>query len=442
MEKKGLNIEKKGMSQIETSEKQSWRPIAFNWAGMLIAVPMLMIGGTLGGGMSFGTLIIAAVIAYALIALIMSLVGSISSDMGIPAALAVTKAFGDKGSTYLTSLIFLVGCIGWFAMQNAAAGAAVSMLFGMFGVNFPAWAGSIILGIIMVATSVLGFHYIKRVNYVIVPILIVSVLYGVVHSIIQADGGMATIFANVPETQITLAAAISICIGTLAVASVVCGDFFRYSRGRKDTVLASFIGVVPMAIFVLGAGAVMAIGAGQSNITLIFAGMGLHFVGMLVLILATWTNTSNHIYIGGLACMKVFNLKDKQRPIVTMILGAVGVALAITGVLDLIVGFVTLLAAIAPPVAGVIIADYWIIGRGKPENWYRVKGFNWIGIISWACGAIVGRFFSFYSTALDAILVAIVLYIILYAIFGKTSLAGQGRLTLTGEEETADKSEA
>ena len=88
-----------------------------------------------------------------------------------------------------------------------------------------------------------------------------------------------------------------------------------------------------------------------------------------------------------------------------------------------------------PPVAGVMIADYYIFGKAKPENWYRVKGVNWIGILSWGVGAVAGLFFSFFSSGFDSILAATIAYIILNALLGKTSLAGQGRLPLPGEEE-------
>ncbi|MCK9217773.1 MAG: hypothetical protein M0P77_07650, partial [Firmicutes bacterium] len=66
-----------------------------------------------------------------------------------------------------------------------------------------------------------------------------------------------------------------------------------------------------------------------------------------------------------------------------------------------------------PPIAGIMIADYWIIGKGKPENWYPVKGINWIGILSWAAGSIVALFFSFFSPALDGIIVCLISYLIL-----------------------------
>ena len=71
-------------------------------------------------------------------------------------------------------------------------------------------------------------------------------------------------------------------------------DFTRYQRTRKDTVLSSAIGVMPAGMAMLILGAVMTRIAQQYDISLVFSNIGLPFLGMVVLILATWTtNTTN-----------------------------------------------------------------------------------------------------------------------------------------------------
>ena len=49
-----------------------------------------------------------------------------------------------------------------------------------------------------------------------------------------------------------------------------------------------------------------------------FAGLGLPVLAMLVLILATWTTNTGNAYMSGLAVCKMFSIKDKDRPKVTM----------------------------------------------------------------------------------------------------------------------------
>ena len=65
------------------------------------------------------------------------------------------------------------------------------------------------------------------------------------------------------------------------------------------------------------------------------------------------------------------------------------------------------------PTMGVILADYWIIGRGKPENYRMPDGFNWIGIISWLCGYAVIKLIPYGVPFAQGIIIAAALYVIL-----------------------------
>ena len=56
------------------------------------------------------------------------------------------------------------------------------------------------------------------------------------------------------------------------------------------------------------------------------------------------------------------------------------------GILDHLALFIDLLGATLTPMAGVIMADYFILKKGRPESWKYTEGFNWIGIASWIIG--------------------------------------------------------
>jgi len=43
-----MAVEKKAMAPIGKNERQSWPSIAFIWIGIIICVPVLMVGGMLG----------------------------------------------------------------------------------------------------------------------------------------------------------------------------------------------------------------------------------------------------------------------------------------------------------------------------------------------------------------------------------------------------------
>ncbi|MBQ3032455.1 MAG: cytosine permease, partial [Anaerotignum sp.] len=120
--------------------------------------------------------------------------------------------------------------------------------------------------------------------------------------------------------------------------------------------------------------------------------------------------------------------------IATLGCGVLGTVLAMLGIANAMESYISIVSALVPPVAGVVIADYWIVCKGNPENWKPVKGVNWIGIIAWILGALVALFFSFFSTAVDSIVVSMVSYLVLNTVLGKTGLRGKGEITI--EEAT------
>jgi cytosine permease len=434
--KKTFNMERKALSRILDSERQSWTSIAFIWIGTMICIPMLMVGGLFSGVMTLSSIVMAAAFGFAICCIIMVLTGIQGTDLGLPDTMCATRAFGDRGSSMLMSLIILIAQLGWFGVQTATCATAFNTLMGYWNVAFPFWISCIIWGAVMLFTAVYGFKFMKVLNYIAVPALLVMCIYGATRSI--AIVGFETLLQYTPEANMPMASAVSTVIGLFAVGTVINSDYSRYSRSRNDTIKATVLGVLPAAVLMIAIGAIMALSAGNYDITAVFASMGLPVISMLVLILATWTTNTGNAYTAGLAAMKVFGFKDELRPVVTLICGALGTIIAIAGLATVLQSFIGVLASLVPPVAGVMIADYWIIGRGNRENWYPVKGFNWNGIIAWVAGSIVALFFSFYSPALDGIIVCCVAYLALNAVFGKTAMAGQGRLNLEEIVETIE----
>ena len=156
--------------------------------------------------------------------------------------------------------------------------------------------------------------------------------------------------------------------------------------------------------------------------------------------LATWTTNTGNAYMSGLAACKMFSVKDKHRPIVTMIVGILGIVMAIMGLADFLNTYISIIGAVVPPIMGIIIADYWVICKGNRNIWKPKKGINWVGIISWVLGggfALLETLgiLTVLSPALDGVIIAFAAYIVLYKLLQNTSLIGQGDLTI--EEATA-----
>lgn len=427
---KNSTVEKKALSRVTSEQRQSWYSIAFIWVGTMICIPMLMVGGMLSASMTFTNVLLACFLGFAICSLLMILVGIQGTDLGLPSSMCGTKAFGDRGSSYLLSVSIFIGQMGWFGIQTATCASAFVTLMDYWHISFPFWLSCLIWGAVMLVTAVYGFKWMKWLNYIAVPALIIMCLYGMIHAITVTGWDNIVSVTPDPANTMGMAPAVSTVIGLFAVGATTNPDYTRYAKSRGATIMATALGVIPAAVLMFMVGAVMSLSAGTYDITAVFASMGLPVLSMLVLILATWTTNTGNAYTSGLAAMKVFNLKDDRRPMVTMLCGAAGTVMAMAGLANAMQGFINIISAMVPPIMGVVIADYWIMGGGKPERWNPVRGFNWCGIIAWACGCIVALFFTFFSAALDAVIVSCVVYCVLYPLLGKGTMGGQGDITL------------
>ena len=377
---------------IKEEQRQSWQSIAAIWAGGMICVPCLMIGGVLsGGGLSLAQIFISILIGYGLICMYMIFIGMQACDTGLPVSVLASGALGEKGARYIISILLTIACVGWFGIQSATCGAAfASMLASMMEIEASTVMKaicSIIWGIIMLATACAGFKGLKWLNYVAVPLLVIVCLYGLIAGIVKNDG--ATAIANyAPAASAGLVFGISMVVASFALGGVISADYCRFAKSRGDVVKSSIVGVIPAGLFMLVKGALMSIVTGQYDISEILASLGGPFLGLIALVLATWTTNVTNAYSGGLSLSNLLGFDESKFKITTGIAGIIGTVLAAVGLLDAFQGFLSLMSALIPPLAGVIIASYWIIGKGKKENFKIKAGFSAVGVIAFIFGAL------------------------------------------------------
>ena len=422
--------------EVSESQRQSWLSIAAVWAGGMICVPCLMIGGVLaGGGLSLGEISASILIGYGLICAYMIFIGMQACDTGLPVSVMASGALGEKGARYIISILLAIACVGWFGIQSATCGSAfANMLASMMGTEAtPAMVTvcSLIWGVIMLATACAGFKGLKWLNYVAVPLLVIVCLYGLVAGIVKNDGG-AAIANYAPEASQGMVFGISMVVASFALGGVISADYCRFAKSRGDVVKSSIVGVIPAGLFMLLTGALMSIVTGEYDISAILASLGVPFIGLVALVLATWTTNVTNAYSGGLALSNLLGFDESKFKITTGIAGGIGTLLAAFGLLNAFQGFLSLMSGLIPPLAGVLIAAYWIVGKGKKENFKMRPGFSAPGVISFLVGAVLacitgGTFANFpglvaalpflntpfFVGPVNGIIVSLVLYVLL-----------------------------
>ena len=83
--------------EVRPEQRQSWQSIAAIWAGGMICVPCLMIGGVLsGGGLSIVEIIASILIGYGLICAYMIFIGMQACDTGLPVSVMASGASAKR----------------------------------------------------------------------------------------------------------------------------------------------------------------------------------------------------------------------------------------------------------------------------------------------------------------------------------------------------------
>lgn len=404
------------LQPVPMEERKSWIDVAMIQAGILICVPSLMLGGMLAEAMPMSQALLSGIVGYLVTALLMVVIGIIGSDIGVPTCVVASGSFGRQGSSKLVSALFMISMIGWFAVQNDVCGSAFSNLLGQaFGIALPVPLSTAIWGVIMLITAVYGIDALDKLNKIAIPALIVVTCIGCFMAVSRF--GLDNLYQPVEQTM-SFIDGVVLTVSFMATGALNAPDFTRYQRTRKDTFLSSVVGVMPAGVAMLVLGAVMTRIAAQYDLSLVFCDIGLPVLGMLVLILATWTTNTTNAYSAGLNAVMVFGLAENKRSAATVVLGVIGTALAVFGIAGYFEDFLYLLGDTFMPIVGIFIIDYWVLARGKAELYRFREGWHWSGLVALVCGFAATRL-PFGISFINGMVVAAALYFVLELVLRK-----------------------
>lgn len=378
-------------AEIPAQKRQHWISVALIWIGCMICVPSLLVGQTLIQGMTFPKALLAGAVGYALVLVITILQGSQASDLGRPTVVIAKPSFGSGIANYLFSFVITIALIGWYGIQATIAGISFSQLLGVFHIDISNTLATIIISLVMLASAVFGFKAMEKLNAIAVPLLIAVLGWATINVLLKAD--LSIIGSYTPTNELDFVSAVSIVFGSFVVGGVIAGDFTRYNKNRKETIKSASVGITPVGFLLVLIGALLALTSKDINSDIIQTltdHIPVPLIALITLILATWTTNVSNAYSAGIALVNGLKLKDSARPIVTVIAGLIGTLLAVVGILEEFTTFLMILTTLVTPIAGVMIADYWILNKGKKEGYMEQKASEWVGIVAWTLGSIPG----------------------------------------------------
>ncbi|MER2088396.1 MAG: cytosine permease [Sporosarcina sp.] len=400
---------------IPESERQHWITPTMIFGGLEFTIPVLMVGAALTA--SFGLskifwLLIIALFGFQWIG--NTLAGYIGAKTGRSSSVIARSSFGAIQAKLIVGLTIFIVSLGWWALQTAVAGNAISAMFGIdYKNDWMGWAiVTVICGLLFALPSIIGYNSMKWTDYIAVPaglILIAGGIYLAFKNI-----GWDTITSWQPEPTMTVFAAISLIIGVNVSQWLIASDYTRYAKPtlKDNLIIPSGIVLVGFPLFMVGA--IMAVGVGDADIVNVMMGLGFPIWGFLILWFATWTSQLVNNYSMGLALANIFNVNSgKGRAFLTFLGTILAIIVALMGILDHFMDFLYFTALLYPAIAGVIMGDFFFV---RKHQWTDNSGWNWMATIAMVVGIIVGYITQYlYPIGLPAVqslIVSIFVYVI------------------------------
>ncbi|HHX29798.1 MAG TPA: cytosine permease [Clostridiaceae bacterium] len=311
------------------------------------------------------------------------------------------RSFGTQGSKLASALIGFTQ-IGWFGVGVAMFAIPAAELL-----NIHPWVLVIIAGACMTASAYVGIKGLEIVSFVSVPLITILGTYSMIRATIDG-GGLVAIFGK-STGSMTIFAAVGMVIGSFISGGTATPNFVRFAKNNKiaviTTVVAFFLGNTLMFAF----GAVGGAFTGQEDIFYVMIAQGLAIPALVVLGANIWTTNDNALYTGGLGLSNI--TKFRKRPMV-LVAGFVGTVTAIW-LYNNFVGWLSFLNATLPPIGAIIMLDYLMRKKAyDPGSESKLRPINWFAIAGVVAGGLVGNYVSWGISAVNAMVVAAIVYFV------------------------------
>jgi nucleobase:cation symporter-1, NCS1 family len=395
--------------------------IAALWIGMSVCIPTYMLAsGLIAGGMDWRQALLTITLGNVIVLIPMVLNSHAGTKYGIPFPVLARASFGTIGSNIPALLRAVVAC-GWFGIQTWIGGQAFNSMIILL---IPKWAifdwgpsiGFLIFWAMNVYFIIHGTESIKWLESLAAPFLI-TVGIGLLGWACFRGGGFGPILGQPSKFQTAgefwrfFMPSLTGMVGFWATLSLNIPDFTRYAKSQRAQILGQAIGLPPtMALFSF-------IGVAVTSATVLIFGEAiwdpvvllskfhhplivlLSLVSLLVATLTTNIAANVVSPANDFANLLPRKINFVRGGIITAFLGIVMMPWKLlsdygTYIFGWLIGYSGFLG----PIAGVLIADYFITRKRslnvkdlyvRGGEYEYSKGFNPVAIIALLAGVFV-----------------------------------------------------
>lgn len=414
------------------------------WWSSLIVIQAFVLGqGFLppNGSLNLFQALVVVVVANLLFIVLFSLNGRPGMRYGIPFSIQVRTSFGVRGAK-LAEFLRAMPAIIWYGIGTwIAAGSFDSIILTLTGFSEP-WTVYAYFVLFQVLQSYLAWRGIQTLKWFngIGSIVIAAIMVYLLVTIIEREGlVLRESWYHEGTWGVPFWVALTGAIGVLATVMLNIGDISRHLKPSESRLwLGHMAGLAPPWFFMLGLGIISGASLGIWDPVDALVALSPSTAAMLILLsfvlLAQFTtNLSINILPPAMIFMEAFKLSWHKSVILTGVLGLVSCPWILLGNAGAFFGFILYYSAFFGPILGVMLADYYVVNRGRldvdglydPSDrsayWFS-GGLNWAGLLAVIIPAVAAMLLFLHVSWLVGLPAGFGLYLVLYrAFYGRTT---------------------
>ena len=374
-------------TKVQPKDFTSGWLVALIIAGTGLTLPILYLGSEVTLAVGFEKALWAFGISTLVLTVMCMATTIIGNRSRLSTYMILHFSFGRKGAKIMNT-IFGVTLLGWFSVSLELLSIAVKDTASeTLKINIPEWSIIIIIGALIIITTVYGIKSLEKLANFAVPLLTLFLGYVVYKSFQEIS--FAEVIAFVPENPtISLFQATSILVGSSILFPVLMADFSRFIHNDKQSLIA-VLGIAIGFPIALLFSAIPSIMSGEVDIIKIMKGLDLVLPAFFLLLVSTWVGNASNLYSTTLTFSTVKTNWSYKKMALAM--GSLGIVLALFGFSDYLFDFLDLMGVFAPAISAIYIINFFWV-RKQNYNLNEINEWESSALISWVISSIITVF--------------------------------------------------
>lgn len=406
-------------SRVPPAQRSGFITVALIRIGITTTLGQFLLGAMLGHAMTFYQALFATFLGSLILEFVSLGMGMAAAREGLSTSLLARWCGFGKAGSVLIGVLIAISLLGWFGVQNAIFAHGVDyMLAGRLGFGWSA----VLTGMTLTALVAFGFRALGWTAMISVPLFFLVIGWIALELLSGHDLIALAAAAPIGEPMALGLAATSVAGGCI-VGAVTTADISRYCKNGRHVFWMITVSILVGELVVNGIAILIAHALHTSDVVAVMTRTA-GWVGLSAVILSAVKINDANLYSSSLGLATAFEgITGRKCSFrwLTVILGACGTLLTLFGILERYQHFLILMGVVFPPVAGVMVCDYYLLRTSRrlldrsrdrqtlPDP-ALTPAIGWYAIIACVAGSVTGLLLDAGIAALNSLMASIIVY--------------------------------